>query len=257
MTEESHSSPESPSEGEPESTGAWPRRVRVSIEGAWKEGCHLAQTILDSVVLPSGGFSAVAFVGLTTAVLFALSLPVVAVVLLGGLVLVAGLECLVLLVYAYPGAAFLASLVGGIAPPVIVYWALHELLDVQGDWTVWGAWPLLLAGLYGSYYYWRFGRAIVAMGEGTLQFYSKSAPTVAEALLAPFAVMSAAWRVLQRVWVVVQRVARDLIDVVSGRYSDRANGSEASRSRAAAEPAEESKAASSPEDGPDDRPSER
>jgi hypothetical protein len=189
--------------------GSLPRRMRLSIEDAWKEASKLAETVLDTLVVPSGGFSALAFGWLTSLVFFALSVVVVGVIGLGGLVLFVGLECLALLAYAYPGALFLVSVAGGIAPPLVVYWLLHTVLAVEGDWTSWGAYPLLLVGLFGSYHYWRFGRVIASTGHGALDFYRGAAPRAREIFGAPFAICSGIWEVLKIVLAILLGVVRE------------------------------------------------
>jgi hypothetical protein len=194
---------------------SFPRRIRLSIEGAWKESTKLAETILDTLVVPSGGFSAVAFGWLTSLFFFAISVAVGAVIGIGGLVLFVGLECLALLAYAYPGALFLLSVAGGIAPPLIAYWLLHTLLGIEGRWTTWGAYPLLLVGLFGSYHYWRFGRVIQTTGEGALAFYRGAGPKANEIFGAPFAIFSGIWDVLKLVMGLFRAVAREFFSLFS------------------------------------------
>jgi len=201
----------------PIAEGSMPRRVRVSIEGAWKEASSLAETMLDTLLLPAGGFSVVATGWLTSALFFALSIAAVAVIGLGGLVLFVGLECLALMAYAYPGTLFLVSVAGGLAPPLVLYWLIHSLMGIQGDWTGWGAYPLLLLGLFGSYYYWRFGRFIATTGAGALAFYRGAAPKAGEILGAPFAVFSAVWEVIKLVFGLIRGVALQLYTLLRRR----------------------------------------
>ncbi len=194
---------------QPSAGDSLPRRMRIALEGAWNEASKLAETVLDTLVVPSGGFSALAFGWLTTLSFFALSVAVGAVIGLGGLILFLGLECLALLAYAYPGALFLLSVVGGIAPPLVVYWLLHTLLAVEGSWTAWGAYPLLVVGLFGSYHYWRFGRVIATTGQGALAFYRGAAPRASEIFGAPFAISSSIWEVLKLVLGIFRGVVRE------------------------------------------------
>lgn len=170
-----------------------PRRMRISIEGAWNEAAKLAETVLDTLLVPTGGFSAFAFGWLTTLFFFVLSVIACAVIGLGGLILFLGLECMALLAYAYPGALFLLTVAGGLAPPLLVYWLLHTALGVESSWTVWGVYPVLLIGLFGSYYYWRFGRVIASTGQGALAFYRDAVPKASEIFGAPFAICSSIW----------------------------------------------------------------
>ena len=210
---------------QPSAGDSLPRRMRISLEGAWKEASKLAETVLDTLVVPSGGFSALAFGWLTSLFFFALSVAVGAVIGLGGLILFLGLECLALLAYAYPGALFLLSVAGGIAPPLAVYWLLHTLLAVEGSWTAWGAYPLLMVGLFGSYHYWRFGRVIATTGQGALAFYRGAGPKASEIFGAPFAILSSIWEVLEFVLGIFRGVVHEVSSLLERRikaYRDRA-----------------------------------
>jgi len=203
---------------EPPSTAdSLPRRLRLSIEGAWKEASKLAETILDTLIVPSGGFSALAFGWLTTAFFFVLSIAAVVVLGIGGVILFVGLECLALLAYAYPGALFLLSVAGGIAPPLVLYWLLHTLLGVEGRWTAWGAYPLLMVGLFGSYHYWRFGRVVATTGQGALAFYRGAGPKASEIFGAPFAIFASIWNVLKLVLGIFRGVAGEFAALVGRR----------------------------------------
>jgi hypothetical protein len=187
-----------------------PRRMRLSIEGAWKEASQLAETILDTLLLPPGGFSALVLGWLTTALFFSISLAFGVVIGIGALFLFLGFECLALLAYAYPGALFLVSVAGGIAPPLILYWLLHSLFAIDGSWTTWGPYPAVLVGLFGSYYYWRVARVITSSGAGVLAFYRRAAPTASEIFGAPFAIFSAVWNALKLLLGALRSVAGEL-----------------------------------------------
>ncbi|MFT5049866.1 MAG: hypothetical protein ACI8QZ_001259 [Chlamydiales bacterium] len=202
--------------------GSWPRRVRVSIEGAWKEATKLAETLLDTLALPAGGFSIIAFGWMTSVGFFALSIAVGVVVATGGLLLFIGLECLALMAYAYPGALFLVAVAGSLAPPLVLYWLLHSLLGIEGGWTDWGAYPLLLTGLFGSYYYWRFGRVIAVTGAGAVAFYRGAAPKANEIFGAPFAIFAGVWDVIKLVLGLFRRVAGEFFGLL-GRRARRAD----------------------------------
>lgn len=209
-----------PTHARPEEDGtgdSLPRRIRVSIEGAWNEASKLAETILDTLALPAGGFSVIAFAWLTSVLFFVLSIAVGVIVAAGALLLFIGLECLALIAYAYPGALFLVSVAGGLAPPLVLYWLLHSLMGVQGSWVVWGAYPLLLMGFFGSYYYWRFGRVIAATGAGALAFYRGTAPKAREIFGAPFAILSGVWDVIKLVLGLFRRVVREIYSLLGRR----------------------------------------
>ncbi|TDJ66712.1 MAG: hypothetical protein E2O39_16010 [Planctomycetota bacterium] len=120
-----------------------------------------------------------------------------AVIGLGGRILFLGLECLALLAYAYPGALLLVSVAGGIAPPLAIYWLLHTLVAVEGSWTAWGAYPLLMVGLFGSYHDWRFGRVIATTGRWARAFYRGVGPRASEIFGAPLAIVASIWEVLK------------------------------------------------------------
>jgi hypothetical protein len=213
-----------------------PRRMRRSIEGAWKEASKLAETILDTLVVPPGGFSAVALGWLTSVFFFALSIAVMAVIGVGALVLCVGLEGLALLLYAYPGALFLLSVAGGIAPPLILYWLLHSLLGIEGSWTAWGAYPLLLAGLFGSYLYWRFARVIATSGEGALAFYRGAAPKASEIFGAPFAIFAGIWDLLKPVLGLFRSVALQFFSLLVDRRNKAREGRGAAKAPTAPTP---------------------
>ena len=199
-----------------EERGTVPRRLRKAIEGAWEEASKLSETMLDAVIVPPSGFAASAIAWLTTSFFFCVSLVIGVVLGLGSLVLFLGLECLALIAYAYPGVLFLMSVAGGIAPPLILYWAIHMLVGIEGPWPTWAFWPLLLGGAWGSYYYWRFARVIATTGEGALAFYRGAAPKAGEIFGAPFAVLSGVWDVLKLFLGLFRAVGREFFKLLAG-----------------------------------------
>ncbi len=203
--------------GSAESDASFPRRVRLTLEGAWSEASGLAETVLDTLIVPAGGFSAVAFGWLTSTFFLALSIAIGTVIGVGGLILFFGLELLALAAYAFPGTLFLLSVAGGIAPALVLYWGLHNLLGIEGDWTRWGAYPLLLTGLFGSYYYWRFGRVIATTGEGALAFYRGTAPKAREIFGAPLVIFAGIRRVLRLFLDVFRSIATEFFGLVRRR----------------------------------------
>jgi hypothetical protein len=235
--------PDTEADADAERRGSVPRRLRKAIEGTWEEASKLSETVLDAVIVPPSGFAASAVAWLTSLFFFAVSLVVGVVLGLAGLVLFIGLECLAFIAYAYPGTLFLLSVAGGVAPPLILYWAIHMLVGIEGPWSTWAFWPLLLGGAWGSYYYWRFARVIATTGEGALAFYRGVAPKAGEIFGAPFAVFSGVWDVLKLFVSLFRSVGREFFKLLSG-WSDRSK-----RSRESASPP------SPPTNGPSPSPS--
>ena len=200
------------------------RRVRVSIEGTWSEAARLGEALVDPLVLPTSGFTVTAIAWATTLVFFVLSLFVGGILGVGALVLFVGLELLAALAYAYPGALFLLSLAGGIAPPLVLYWAIHAIAGVEGGWESWAFYPAILTGAWGSYYYWRFGRVIASTGEGVLSFYRNAAPKAAEIFGMPFLILSALWDGLKLVFGLFRAATRALLGLVTGRRGGSSGG---------------------------------
>jgi hypothetical protein len=187
--------------------------------------------MLDSVIGPTSGFAATAVAWIATVAFFLLSLVVASGLAVGGLILFLCLELLALLAYAYPGILFLMSVAAGVIPAVVAYWAVHALLGVEAPWTRWGPFALVAVGLWGSYYYWRFGRVISATGESALAIYRGAAPKAKEIFGAPFAIFTGIWDVITIVLGVFRGIAGELFSLLRRRI-----GSPAARSEADAEP---------------------
>ncbi len=45
---------EETNKSQPSAGDSLPRRMRISMEGAWKEASKLAETVLDTLVVPAG-----------------------------------------------------------------------------------------------------------------------------------------------------------------------------------------------------------
>jgi len=192
------------------------RRMRLAIERNWEEASKLGETFLDSTLAPPTGFAVTAVAWAVTCVFFVLSLLVGGLLALGALVLFVGLELLAALAYAYPAVLFLLSVAGGVAPPLILYWAIHVLAGIEGHWSSWAFYPTLLTGLWGSCYYWRFGRVLANTGEGVLSFYRGAAPKAGEIFGLPFLVLSSVWDVVKLVFGLFRGLTRELLKLLLG-----------------------------------------
>ena len=214
----------SPNGKEKETETHLARRVRISIERTWEEASKLTETILDSLIVPSSGFAATCVAWLTTLLFFCASLVVALVLGLGALVLFVGFEFLALIAYAYPGVLLLVSVAGGVLPPLILYWGIHTVFGIDGSWTSWGFAPLLLTGLWGSYYYWRFARVIAATGTSTLDFYRNAAPKAQEIFGAPFLVLAAVWDGVKLMLGIFRTVTGQLLKLFGRKKPSASNG---------------------------------
>ena len=192
------------------------KRMRLAIERNWEEASKLGETFLDFAIIPPSGFAATAIAWMVTCVFFVFSLVVGGILALGAVVLFVGLEFLAALAYAYPATMFLLSVAGGIAPPLILYWAIHMIAGIEGHWSTWAFYPAILTGLWGSYYYWRFGRVIATTGDGVMAFYRGAAPKAGEIFGLPFLVLSGVWDVVKVVFGIFRGITRELLKLLMG-----------------------------------------
>ena len=95
---------------------------------------------------------------------------------------------------------------------------------------------MLLAGLFGSYLYWRFARVIGATGEGALAFYRGAAPKASEIFGAPFAIFAGIWDLLEPVLGLFRSVALQFFSLLVDRRNKAPEGRGAAKAPTAPTP---------------------